>query len=91
MPNVNDLRVWWIPQIPMKPFHAEVADISQARLLLRTLADYDAFQFKNKIKPDYSNTGGLEVFEDGEWCEWYSEDGRDIQEYMDFLEPEKLT
>lgn len=87
MPKTNDLQVWWIPQVPMKAFRVDVADIAQARLLLRTLANYDAFQFENNIKPDYCNMGGLEVFEDGEWCEWYSEDGRDIREYMDMLEP----
>lgn len=86
MPKANDLRVWWIPQVPMKPFHVDVADIAQARLLLRVLADYDAFQFENNIKPDYCNMGGLEVFEEGEWVEWYSEDGRDIREYMEMLE-----
>jgi hypothetical protein len=92
MPKANDMRVWWIPQIPMKPFQVDVEDIAQARLLLRTLADYDAFQFENRIKPDYCNMGGLEVFEDGEWVEWESLDsGKDIHEYMEMLEPERAT
>jgi len=76
------LRVWWIPQVPMKPFHAEVATLHEAKLILDTLARYDLFQFENKVKPDYCNAGGLEAFRqdgDGEWCEWYDpETGNDI-------------
>lgn len=74
------LRVWWIPQVPGKPFHAEVASLREAKRLMDTLANYDAFQFKNNIKPDYCNVGGLQVFEDGEWLDWESEDGRNIDE-----------
>ena len=34
---------------------------------LNVLADYDLFQFKHKVKPDYCNAGGLRRFEsDGE-------------------------
>ena len=77
------MRVWWVPQIPMKPFRVDVEDLAQAKLLIKTLAEYDIFQFENNIKPDYCNAGGLEVFEDGEWVEWESLDsGSDIHEYM---------
>lgn len=80
-PSLGSLRVWWIPQVPMDdPFRVEVATVREAKLLLDTLAKYDIFQFENRIKPDYSNAGGLEVFEDGEWCEWYDEDGNSIDE-----------
>ena len=64
----------------MKPFHVAVRNVREAQLLLTTLAGYDIFQFENNVKPDYSNAGGLEVFEDGEWCEWYDEDGNGIDE-----------
>jgi len=78
------LRVWWIPQVGMDTqFHISVTSIEEAKLILRTLADYDLFQFENRVKPDYCNTGGLEVFEDGEWCEWSDpETGDDIDELM---------
>lgn len=83
--EVGKLRIWWIPQVPMKnPFKIVVQDLHQARFLLNTLAGYDDYQFKNKIKPDYSNVGGLEVYEkngDGflEWVEWHcNECGEDI-------------
>jgi len=74
------LRLWWIPQVPMEPFHVFVKNYEEALLLIRVLANYDLFQFENRVKPDYSNAGGLEVWEDGEWCEWYNEDGQSIDD-----------
>lgn len=86
MAKDGDLRVWWIPQIPMKAFTVPVADLRQAKLLLRALADYDRFQFENKVKPDYCNAGGLSVYEDGAWSDWESPDGESI----DDLEEDQL-
>ena len=77
------LRIWWIPQVPMKPFHMPVSDIEQAKLVFRTLAAYDEFQCKNKIKPDYCNLGGLQVFENAEWVDWFDpETGESINELV---------
>lgn len=88
--SIGSLRVWWIPQVPCKPFHAPVKNIDEAKLLLKTLANYDLFQLKHMIKGDYSNAGGLEVFEGvsedekviSEWCEWCNEDGDSIDDVM---------
>lgn len=60
-PKHGQLKVWWIPQIPMKAFEVEVETLVEAKLLLDTLAKYDLFQFENRIKPDYANAGGLVV------------------------------
>ena len=76
------LRVWWIPQVPMKPFRVAVESVAEAAKLLQVLADYDIFQFDNKVKPDYCNAGGLEEFDGEEWSDWYSEEGDDIDTYM---------
>ena len=79
----GQLRIWWIPQVPMKAFRADVADFEQGHLLLQTLANYDLFQFENNIKPDYCNAGGLEVFENGEWTDWYdTESGDDYDQFI---------
>ena len=51
--------------------------------MMSVLGAYDLFQLKNNIKPDFSNTGGLEVFEDGEWVDYYDKDGRDIDEHFE--------
>lgn len=51
--------------------------------------DYDIFQYKHNIKPDYSNASGLEMFNETtkKWEEWYdSETGYDIDEYIDNME-----
>lgn len=53
----------------MKSFIREVPDLATAKSLVEVLADYDLFQYDNNIKPDYSNAGGIEVWEDGEWVE----------------------
>lgn len=50
------------------------------------LADYDQFQFENRIKPDYCNMGGLlMVDDDGEWVDWYDEE-TSIDDPKEFLE-----
>ena len=87
--KAGDLRVWHIPQIPGKPFHVGVDTPQEAQRVLQVLAQYDIFQFENKIKTDYCNAGGLEVYEadSGEghpgWVEWSDpETGDDIDEWV---------
>jgi hypothetical protein len=77
-PKKDDLRIYWIPQIPGKPFHWPVADLAQAGMMLDALAAYDDFQFANRIKGDYANMGGLEVFDGAEWFEWESDECDDF-------------
>lgn len=80
-----DMRVWWIPQVPMEPFYVPVKSLEDGALILDTLARYDLFQYEKNVKPDYCNTGGLQIFEDGEWCDWYDEEtGED--DVLTFLE-----
>ena len=69
MPIDGDLRVWWIPQVPMESFKVLVKDIETGQWLLNILAQYDLFQLEHRVKPDYCNVGGIEIFEDGEWRE----------------------
>lgn len=76
------LRVWWIPQVPMKAFYKPVENLVEAKLLLDTLAEYDLFQYDNNVKPDYCNAGGLQTCEDGEWLDWFDDDaGQGIDDY----------
>ena len=65
----KNLRVVHFPQVSCKPFIVEVRDLREAKLIYDVLADYDEFQYKNKIKPDYSNATVFEEFdeESGEW------------------------
>lgn len=84
--KAGDLRVWWIPQVPTPrgeiPFHVSVKTIDEAKLILDTLGNYDWYLEAHNHRVDYSNVGGLEVFEDGEWCEWYDDDGNDIDDHF---------
>ena len=76
------MRVWWIPQVPMKVFHVDVSSVEEGARLLLILADYDNFQFTNNVKPDYCSMGGLQVFDesddtespDGSWVDWCDEE-----------------
>ncbi|HHT4259157.1 TPA: superinfection exclusion protein [Klebsiella variicola] len=83
---MQKLRVWHIPQVPMKPFYVEVSSVREGVHMMDTLARYDAFQLENNIKPDYSNVNGLQVFDDtlseqdlvdmeltDRWVDWYIE------------------
>lgn len=79
----GDLAVWWVPQVPMKAFWVRVDSIPQAVFLLETLAKYDLFQLENRVKGDFSNAGGLCIFEGGVWVEWCCiESGKDINDVM---------
>jgi hypothetical protein len=75
------LRIWWIPQIPGKPFTREVETLVEAKVLLEVLADYDKFQLDNNIKPDYSNIGGLCYFDENEqeWLDWHPSDDPEFE------------
>jgi len=84
---MNKLRVWWIPQVPGEPFTVPVKTLREGKLVLDILANYDAFQFDHRIKPDYCNAGGLQEFDltddhdgsDGSWSDWYDpEEGREV-------------
>lgn len=75
------LRVWWIAQVPGKPFHVPVGTVEEGVRIMDVLAKYDMFQFDNNIKPDYCNAGGLEMWDtnsDGAgtaaWTSWYDEE-----------------
>ena len=75
------LQVWWVPQVPMKSFTVDVSTVEEGVKVMRVLANYDRFQFENKVKPDYCNAGGLNQWDDdsdGEgtpgWCSWFDDD-----------------
>ena len=75
------LRVWWIPQVPMRPFYVEVNSIAEGVKVMDVLANYDLFQYENNVKGDYSNAGGIHMLDrddnedgpDGSWVDWCDE------------------
>lgn len=87
--KIGDLQVWWMPQVPMTEFEVDVASVDEGAKILTVLANYDLFQLKHNIKPDYSNMGGLRRWceDDGDgrpgWEDWDDpETGDDIDTYM---------
>ena len=87
---MNKMRVWWIPQVGVinEAFHIPVQSVEEGKKVMDTLAAYDAYQVQNRIKPDYCNVGGLEIYnpETEEYEDWYfeTEDGYcdDVDEYL---------
>ncbi|EAV9187409.1 superinfection exclusion protein [Salmonella enterica] len=92
------LRVWHIPQVPMKPFYIEVSNVEEGVKIMDVLASYDRFQFESKIKPDYCNANGLEMWDESlteddliemgledKWVDWNSEYFDDPREYLNSL------
>ena len=83
------LRVWWAPQIPMKPLYIPVETPEEGKKIMDILAVYDLFQLENNIKPDFCNMGGLQMYneEEKEWEDWYMETESDyfddVDEYCD--------
>ncbi|ECY6377225.1 superinfection exclusion protein [Salmonella enterica subsp. houtenae] len=92
------LRVWHIPQVPMEPFYIEVSNVEEGVKFMDALAAYDCFQFENKIKPDYCNANGLQMWDEGltedelvemeledRWVDWCNEHFDDPREYLNSL------
>jgi hypothetical protein len=83
---MSKLRVWWIPQVGMdNTFYIPVKTVEEGKKILDTLAAYDLFQLNNRIKPDFSNTGGLQILdeEEDEWNDWFYESDSDYFEDVD--------
>lgn len=79
-------RVWQIPQVGIEgTFYVPVDTPEEGKKLLDILAAYDAFQLQNKVKPDYCNVGGLQIFneEEKEWEDWYLETEDDYFDNVD--------
>ena len=81
------LRVWWNPQVgtDCDIFYVPVKTIEEGKMIMDLLAAYDAFQLQNRIKPDYTNVGGLEMWseEDAEWEDWHMETDNDYFDNVD--------
>lgn len=90
--NEKKLRVCHFPQIPCHPFIVEVKDLNEAKLIFDTLANYDLFQFENRIKPDYCNSTILEEwnYDNNEWLSWCDDETGidDLDEYLEFINEE---
>lgn len=69
-------RIWHVPQVPGKAFHVYIKSIEEAVKILNVLANYDLFQLKNNIKPDFANLQGFEKWDSDAktWVCWNDEE-----------------
>lgn len=73
-------------------FTIPVDSIYEAALVKHTLAYSDLIKYGQGVTPDYDSMIGLEVFENGEWVDWYDEDGNDDMEaWLEEYEPENYA
>lgn len=83
---MSKLRVWWIPQVGIKEtFYVPVESVEEGKKVMDLLATYDAFQLQNKVKSDYSNVGGLQIWDEDsqDWENWYMETEDDFFDDVD--------
>ena len=69
----GDLRVWNIINVPNTPDRYKVSTPKEGYDLITDMANEQL-----QMSSITSNAFGLEVFEECEWCEWYDENGDDI-------------
>ena len=81
-PKLNDLRVWYIPQVPMPAFFYKVDSIEDGVKILDAICQFSNFEFENNVKPDFSAVGGISRWEeDGEGgFAWYDVDDDELEE-----------
>ena len=80
MSAAGKLRVCHIPQVGANSvFIVPVESIVEAQKVMVILAGYDLFQLEHNIKPDYTSTCWLEMWDDEgkEWSQWELETADD--------------
>ncbi len=75
----GDLRVWHIQNPPSAPAWYNVKGPQQGANLINELARRDLLPASG-IE---SNAIGLCVYEDGDWVDWYDEDGDDLDTWAE--------
>jgi hypothetical protein len=77
-PEANKYRVWWVINPPTKvPTYTYVKSVEEARQVITK-----EVELQLRDPNIWGNAFGLEVLEDGEWSEWYDDDGFDIMETL---------
>lgn len=59
---MKNFRVWYIPQVPWTPYRYDVSSVEEWRTVLKAIVWLSQFEYANRIKPDYADAAGLEVF-----------------------------
>lgn len=77
-------RAVYVPQVPMHALTVEVTSLEQAVVALESITALSIFEFKNRVKPDYSDFGTIERWDDEEqdWEDVDEEDYADLAEAL---------
>lgn len=77
-------KAYYIPQVPMKAFEFETDDLLLAGIVLDQISEFSAFEYKNNVKPDYSDAAGISRWEeDGEGGhDWFELDDYEQEEIL---------
>jgi hypothetical protein len=67
-------RAWWVINPPNNPIYTPCNNPDEGRKIIQ-----DEIARQSKEDWIWGNAFGFEVFEDGEWGEWYDENGFDIE------------
>lgn len=83
---MNKLRVYHFPQVPCKAFYVEVLDEIEGYRIMEILAQQHLFLYNAKIIPDYSNSIGIEMFDEDEqaWVSYFNKE--EDMDWEDFVE-----
>ena len=77
---MQKFRIWYIPQVPWRPFQ-EYADTKEEWIkLLQTVIKFSIFEFSERIKPDYSDASGMEYFYTDEQSIEYADEENMVEE-----------
>jgi len=76
-------RVWWMNNPPNKPLHVVCTSLGAAMDVIQLLVAHDLYLGSECGLDELTNMGGMEVFREGDWHEWYSKGGEDIMQYME--------
>ena len=81
------MRAWWNPQVGSvsDTFIVPVNSLEEAKKVMDILAAYDVCQYNNRIRADFANTGGVEMWneEDQEWEDWFYDEENSYYDNVD--------
>lgn len=77
-PQLNDLQVWFMPQLGGDMFTHRVLNAAEGAYVLAAICEYDLYCDRHRLRPDFANAGGINRFEDidGEkdWFSYYDDE-----------------
>ncbi|QSL99815.1 hypothetical protein SEA_ODAY_71 [Gordonia phage ODay] len=83
-PQPGDLKIWYIHQVPGKPYSQAVPDIATGQAILDAVYQVALFGLEHRWWPDFANMGGIsryEKYDDGDEG-WFDLDDEEIAEAL---------